>query len=90
MFTLKFLFQCADNTYLTFVFDTAINAECTDANVKKLIQAIIDNGSIFTSQPVKCVYAKRYGYQPYTTNSGDSYDKEYKDDYAAFVYTWTE
>ena len=82
MFTLKFVFRCADNSYLTFTFDTGINAECTDANVKKLIQAIIDNGSIFTSQPVKCLYAIRY--------SGGEFDKEYRDGFIEAKWVWTE
>ena len=63
MGTLLFIFLCQDNTYLTFKFDTYINSSCSDSRVKALIQAIIDNGTIFTHVPIKCVFARKYTLQ---------------------------
>lgn len=56
MVTLQLTFRCLDNNCQTFQFQYA-DPEAYDTWLRKLIQAIIDNNSIFSNPPVSCLHA---------------------------------
>ena len=52
--TLQLTFRCQDNNYQIFQFLFS-DYEASDAALRELIKAIIDNNSIFSNPPVSCL-----------------------------------